>query len=291
MRLADYVMDRLVEVGIENVFLVNGRGMLFLSDALAKNKKLKYICTHHEQAAGFAAMGYASVKNNIGACMVSTGCASTNALTPVLCAFQDEIPIIFISGQNTLKETTYFSNDSVRTFGQQEANIVKIVSPITKYATMICNPNDIVYELDRALFEATNARMGPVWIDIPLDIQNARINNVLSLNKYLINKKNDEYINIDYLLDKINKSKRPILLLGNGCKNITKEIQNFVELINIPVVYERYNVNIYGRKNLLSVGAIGTMAANRSANMAIQNSDLVIAIGCRLDSMSIGDKW
>ena len=120
-------------------------------------------------------MAYSQASDNIGACLVSTGCASTNAITPVLCAWQDDIPMIIISGQNKLNETTTYTGLPIRTYGQQEANIIELVRPITKYATMIVNPEDIVFELEKAIYLANTGRKGPVWIDIPLDIQNARI--------------------------------------------------------------------------------------------------------------------
>lgn len=140
MRVADYIMQRLVENGIRHLFMITGRGMLYLSDAAAKQDGLTCVCPHHEQAAAYAAMAYAQSVNGMGACMVSTGCAGTNALTPVLCAWQDEVPLIVISGQNTLNETVRHTGVPVRTFGQQEADIVSLAAPITKYAVMIDDP-------------------------------------------------------------------------------------------------------------------------------------------------------
>lgn len=126
IRVADYIFQSLEEIGIKTVFTVTGRGALFLTDALAKNQNLKHVCTHHEQAAAFSAMAYAQQKNSFGACLVSTGCASTNAITAVLCAWQDSIPLVIISGQNTLSETSRYTKKKIRTFGQQEADIIPI---------------------------------------------------------------------------------------------------------------------------------------------------------------------
>ena len=175
MRVADYIVERLYEEGVKHIFMVTGRGILFLSDAVARHKEIESICMHHEQATAFAAMAYAQYNNKIGACLVSTGCASTNALTGLLCAWQDSIPCIFISGQNKLKETTRYTKKKIRTYGQQETDIISIVEPITKYSTMITDPNDIVYEMDKAIYLSQSGKKGPVWIDIPLDIQNMRI--------------------------------------------------------------------------------------------------------------------
>ena len=183
IRVADYIIERLYDEGVKHIFMVTGRGILFLSDAVAKHKDITSICMHHEQATSYAAMAYAQY-NNIGACLVSTGCASTNAITGLLCAWQDEVPCIFISGQNKLNETTRYTNKNIRTYGQQETDIIKIVESITKYSTMITNPNDIAYEIDKALYLAQSGKKGPVWIDVPLDIQNMRIEPEL-LKRYM----------------------------------------------------------------------------------------------------------
>ena len=175
MRVADYIIERLYSEGVKHIFMVTGRGNLFLSDAVARHKQIKSICTHHEQAAAFAAIAYAQYNKKIGACLVSIGCAATNTITGLLCAWQDEIPCIFISGQNKLEETTRYTKAPIRTFGQQETDIISIIESLTKYAVMITDPADIVYEMDKALFMANEDKKGPVWIDVPLDIQNMRV--------------------------------------------------------------------------------------------------------------------
>ena len=132
LRVADYIIERLVETGISDVFMVTGRGILYLSDAVAKNSDIQGISVHHEQAGAYAAMAYAQMNENAGACLVSTGCGATNALTGVLCAWQDSVPCIFISGQNMLEETVRYTGLPIRTYGSQEADIISIVQPITK---------------------------------------------------------------------------------------------------------------------------------------------------------------
>ena len=183
MRVADYIIERLYEEQVKHIFMVTGRGILFLSDAVAKHEDIKSICTHHEQSAAFAAMAYAQYNEKIGACLVSTGCASTNAITGLLCAWQDEISCIFISGQNKLNETTRYTKKKIRTYGQQETDIISIVESITKYAVMITDPNDIAYEMDKALCIAQSGKKGPVWVDVPVDVQNMRIE-IEDLKKY-----------------------------------------------------------------------------------------------------------
>ena len=219
MRLSDYIISRIFALGTETLFSVSGRGILFLTDAVAKHKEIKNVATHHEQAAGFAAVAYAQKSNKLGACLVSTGCGSTNAITPVLSAWQDNIPCIFISGNNILNETTNYTKAPIRTYGQQEADIIPIVKSITKYSVMITKPNDIIEELDKAIKIALEGRKGPVWIDIPLDIQSAKID----FDEKFIYKEIDfndpvkpNLDEVNLVANKLNKSHRPVILIGSG---------------------------------------------------------------------------
>lgn len=294
MRVADYVVSKILESDVDKVFLVNGRGMLFLSDAIAKSG-IDYVCTHHEQAAAFASVAYSYTSGKFGVCFVSTGCAATNALTAALCAYQDEIPLIFISGQNSLKETTRHSGINVRTFGQQEADIVKIVESITKYAVMVENPLEIGKILQKAITLATSGRKGPVWIDIPLDIQNARVE-LDSIKSSILQDENlqIENIKIDTTQiklanDLLKVSKRPILLLGHGSKDYRSAVVEFAKTCGIPVCCEHSSVDVYGRGFYNSIGAIGSIGANRAGNIAVANADLILAVGARLDSTTIGE--
>lgn len=288
MRVADYVMLRLAEENIHDLFMITGRGILYLSDAAAKNDKLNCICMHHEQAVGFAAMAYSQSSLGMGACLVSTGCASTNVVTPLLCAWQDEVPFITVCGQNTLNETVQFRKASVRTFGQQEADIVSIVRSITKYAVMLERPEDIAYELDKAFFYAQEGRKGPVLLDIPLDIQNARIEPE-KLRRFVVPHDSIPYPDLTLCYELLKNSVRPVMLLGAGAFIAKKEIACFVKKYQIPVVYETNAVNVYSSENKLSVGAVGTMAANRAGNFAVQNADIIIAVGAKLSSMTVGN--
>ena len=289
-RVADYVISRLVDKSVRHVFMISGRGILYLTDALAKNTDIDAICTFHEQGASFAAMAYAANSNSIGACLISTGCASTNAVTAALCAWQDSIPCIFISGQNTLNETTHHTKSKKRTYGSQEANIIRIVEPITKYAVMVEEAEQIKYVMDRAISEAVNGRRGPVWIDIPLDIQNTRIDpNLLNGFNYktISTCSNDAVIEIK---NEIKKSKRPIILLGGGSRSIIDSpcLSETIEIMNIPVVFTSSAVDVYGSGNYLSIGAVGSLAGSRPGNFAIQNADYVLVLGSKLSSQTIG---
>ena len=296
MRLSDYLISRIYALGTDTLFSVSGRGILFLTDAVAKHKKINNIATHHEQAAGFSAIAYAQKSNKLGACLVSTGCGSTNAITAVLSAWQDNIPCIFISGNNTLKETINYSKAPIRTYGQQEADIIPLVKSITKYSIMITKANDIVEELDKAIKIALEGRKGPVWIDVPLDIQSAQIDFDESLIDKEIDFKKKVSPNkkeIDIITERLNNSKRPVVLIGSGVKSSASEkfFQTFVEKNKIPVVFSNSACDIYGSFNKFSVGSIGAMGASRAGNFALQNSDLVLVIGNRLSSYATGNDF
>jgi acetolactate synthase-1/2/3 large subunit len=172
-RVTDIVASFLVENGIKDVFFLTGGGAMFLNDGIESNSNINAICNHHEQACAMGAVGYAKYKNGLAAVMMSTGCGSTNAITGLLDAWQDNTPVIFISGQIKRKETSRNAETTLRQFGVQEADIVTIVDSLTKYAVMINEPEEILYHLEKAVYLALNGRQGPVWLDIPLDVQGA----------------------------------------------------------------------------------------------------------------------
>ena len=292
VRVADYIMESLYENGAEHVFMVTGRGALFLTDAVAKHKELKSISVHHEQSAAYAAVAYADYTGKPGACLVSTGCAGTNAITGVLNAWQDGIPCVFISGQNKLQETTRYTGVPIRTYGQQEADIIPIVESITKHAVMITDPKQIVYEMEKALYLAQNGRKGPVWIDIPLDVQNMRIR-PSELKHYKIeNEIKYEPLteDIDYILDALSKAKRPVILIGSGVRSAEaiEEFHDFIDKNQIPVTYAGSATDIFADNNSLSIGSVGIMGCTRAGNFTVQNSDLLLVLGSRLSSMTTG---
>lgn len=295
IRVADYIIGKLVNEGLAHVFMVTGRGILYLTDAVARNKMIKGISVHHEQAAAYAATTYAQSTDNIGAAIVSTGCAGTNAITGVLCAWQDNVPCIFISGQNMLKETVRYTKIPLRTFGSQETDIISIVEPITKYATMIEDPAMIAYELEKAIHLAREGRKGPVWIDIPLDIQDARIEEE-SLKHYVCTSISDfkpKQQDVDYVLDQFKIAERPIVLLGSGIRSADAigELEIFIDQTSIPVVYSSSAVDVYGASNPLSLGTVVSMGGPRSGNFAVQNADFVLALGCRLSPFTTSSEY
>ena len=177
MRVSDYVFKRLKEIhGVEDVFLLTGGGAMHLNDAVGRCKGLNYICTMHEQAAAIAAEGYARTKGDLAVVNVTSGPGGTNTMTGVIGQWLDSVPVLYISGQVKF-ETTISSCPKIglRQLGDQEINIVDIAKPVTKYAVMVTDPNSIKYHLDRAVYLAKNGRPGPVWLDIPLNVQGAII--------------------------------------------------------------------------------------------------------------------
>lgn len=292
MRVADYIMNRLHEAGIGHVFLVTGRGALFLTDALAKHPSLEPVCVHHEQSAAYAAVAYAQQTGGIGACLVSTGCAATNAMTGVLSAWQDGIPCIFISGQNVLKETSRYSGIALRTYGQQEADIVSLVQPITKYARMITSAEQIVDAMDMALMLANSGRKGPVWLDIPLDLQSATIEphniDASAVSVPVLPQASPEVIGL--VVSALSKAKRPAILIGNGVRSAgaEKTFRLFAQQWNIPVTYAASATDIYGSAHPLSIGSVGSMGCSRAGNFTVQNADLLLVLGSRLNSLTTG---
>lgn len=294
MRVADYLITRLVEAGVQHIFGVSGRGSLFLTDAIAKNGSIKYVASHHEQASGFSALGYSQTRNDISVCLVSTGCGSTNAITPVLSAWQDGIPTIFISGQNLLNETTRHTKINLRTYGQQETDIIKLVEPITKYATMIEDPEDIGVALDTALFEAMDKRKGPVWIDIPLDIQSMQVE-LDMLKRKKINSKPEMLSeeDKDFLIINLKKSTKPIVVIGSGVRSagVEAQLKEFVEINNLPAVFSASAADSYSTDHKNSIGSFGAMGCSRAGNFAIQHADLLLILGSKLNSMLTGNDF
>lgn len=285
-RMVDFLMDRLAKAGVGHVFFVPGTGDMHLTDALARCKDIVPVSVHHEQSAGMAAITYAKCNEVLGACVVTTGCGGTNAITACLHAWQDNVPCVFISGQAARHQTIRNSNVPLRQKGRQEADIIAIVSSITKYAVMINDPNESAFEIDKAIHIAQTGRKGPVWIDVPMDVQSAIVETDLMLQF-----KKPEICIPEIMEDQVNEvwnalstAKRPVLLVGNGVR-LSKGIpalKTFVEKVGLPVVYSRLGHDLMDYDNPLYIGMIGMLGANRSGNFAVQNSDLVICLGCRL---------
>lgn len=292
MRVADYIIRTIHSKGVEHLFMITGRGVLYLSDAAAKEEGLKPVPMHHEQACAYAAYAYAAYNGTLGTCLVSTGCAGTNAITGVLCAWQDGVPCVVVSGQNLLKETTRHTHVPIRTWGQQETDIISLVEPITKYAVMLTDPKRVVYEVEKALHLACSGHKGPVWIDVPLDIQNARIEPD-QLEHYIPEAESWKTSPGDMreTVELLRAASRPVVLIGSGVRPAAEELKRFVERNQIPVAYSASTPDVFDYGEPLCAGSVGMMACSRSGCFTVQNSDFLLVIGNRLSPMTTGPEY
>jgi len=290
VRVADYVMSFLEQKNIKHVFEVTGGGAMFLNDAVAQSN-IKPIFCHHEQACAMAAVGYTKVNNEVSVVIPTTGCGSTNTITGLLDAWQDSHKVMFISGQVNKKDTTFLKKVPLRKLGVQEANIIKIVESITKYAIMIENAEDIAYELEKAYHICISDRPGPVWVDIPLDIQSTLIDET-KLRHYIPNNDIVNNESISTLVKYLKNSKRPIIIAGNGINlsNTKETFKKFIEKHQIPVAVTFLGIDLLPEDHPLYVGRIG-LKGTRAGNFAVANSDLIIGLGTSLSIPSTGYQY
>lgn len=285
IRVADYILKRIADEGVKHLFYVPGGQCVYLMDALRRSETLTGIGMHHEQAVAMAALSYSVYNNNLGACLVTTGCAGTNTLTGILHAWQDSIPMIVVSGQQPYDQTIKASGLPLRQVGIQEADTETIVKPITKYAVTVSNAEEIAYHMDKALFLAKEGRKGPVWIDVPLNIQNSMVNED-KLKRFVPNdtKLEIKAEDIDEVIASINNAERPVFLVGQGVRyaNGVTVLNQLLEKFQIPAVFTRFACDTVAHNNELYCGVVGAGGANRYANFTIQNADLVISVGSRL---------
>jgi len=289
MRVSDIVINFLENKNISHVFTVSGGGSMYLIDSLGRSEKLKYVCTHHEQAAAMAVEGFARLKEDVGAAIVTTGPGGTNTLTGVLGCWLDSIPAIFISGQVNLSQTS--NGTGCRQIGDQEFDIVSTVKNMTKYAVMIKDKNDILYELEKAYELATTGRPGPVWIDIPLDIQGSNVE-LDSLKKYwsVYEKPSPTKKELDTFYELLNQSKKPLFVVGNGIR-LSKSYDVFNTLLkqsNIPALTGVHSgVDCIDNTYKYYAGRIGVLGQITS-NTIVQEADLLIILGSRLNIKMTG---
>ena len=291
IKVSDFIFQHLVEkYGIKYCFLVTGGGAMHLNDSIGHTKGLKYICNHHEQASAIAGEGYYRACGHLAVTCVTTGPGGTNAITGVLGQYLDSIPGLYISGQiktSTYKHTYPYLN--LRQLGDQEADIVSMVTPITKYAKTIYNPLDVKYELDKAIAIALDGRPGPVWLDVPLDVQGATVDEtqfkefdpameIIDPVKHALV---DEQIK--QLIEKIKAAKSPVIYVGNGVRlaKREKEFITLAEKLNVPVVTAISGSDIIWHDHKLCFGKPG-ICGDRIGNIMVQNSDLLIVMGTRL---------
>lgn len=286
-KVSDYIADHIAEWGIRDVFTVTGGGAMHMNDAFGHHPKLHCTYQHHEQACAMAAEAYARMDNRMAAVCVTTGPGATNAITGVLGGWMDSIPMLVFSGQARYATTVAASGLKLRSMGVQECNIVPVVASITKYAQMIIHPEDIRYHLEKALYMAVNGRPGPVWLDIPLDVQGAVIE-IEELRGYDPQENPEEKPAeisqdvIQQILDKIEKSRRPVLFPGNGVRlaGAMDDFQKLVNILGVPVITGMSSVDAMESEHPYFAGRSGG-TGTRPGNFALQNSDVLLSIGNR----------
>jgi acetolactate synthase I/II/III large subunit len=296
MKLSDYVLKFVGDLGVKKIFLVTGGGAMHLNQSLASEPRIAAICNSHEQASAICAEAYAKATHGLGVCMVTTGPGGTNAVTGVAGAWLDSTPVLFLSGQVKRPDRMFDSVSGrplgMRQLGVQEIDICSIVAPITKYAHTILDPLDIRYHLEKASFLAMNDRPGPVWIDIPLDVQAFPIDEI-QLRKFDPTEilaaspaLRGAELNVQVLrvIEEFNKSDRPMLFAGNGIRlaGAEKEFEALRARLGIPTVATWCAADLVPSDDPTFVGRPGSLAA-RGANFALQNSDFLLSIGVRLD--------
>ncbi len=297
IKLTDFIVKHLENYGITDVFMVPGGGAMHLNDSFGKSTLIKCICNHHEQASAIAAEGYARQKQTLAVVNVTTGPGGLNALNGVLGQWTDSVPVLYVSGQVRLDTTVLSCPDlNLRQLGDQEVRITDVVKPLTKYATIITDPKNIKKELEKAIYLATNGRPGPVWIDVPMNVQGSMIDED-SLESFVpepipTGTQKNLQENIEKTIVLLKASERPVIVAGHGIR-LSKTIDVFNKLIkklNIPVLSTLNGFDIVETSSPTAIGTIGSIGS-RAGNFAIQNSDLVIFLGTRNNIRQISYNW
>ena len=292
MKLSDYVVRFVADLGVKHVFLVPGGGAMHLNASVAQCRDIEPVCNQHEQASAMAAENYAKAKNQVGVAMVTTGPGGTNAITGVTGAWLDSTPMLVISGQ-VKRPDRMFGPDGeplgMRQLGVQEVDIVSIVKPITKYAVTVIDPQSIRYHLEKAVWLACNGRPGPVWVDIPLDVQAAPIDesSLPPFDPAEMPPAFDSSVlagRVSETIEALNRSERPLLFIGNGVRLARAEddFRRLFSQLGLPVAATWCAADIISSEDPLFVGRPGSLAS-RGANFALQNCDFLLSIGARLD--------
>lgn len=300
IKVAKYIAEFLVAHGIKDCFMVTGGGAMHLNDALGHQEELHCIFNHHEQACAIAAEGYTRMTGALAAVCVTSGPGGTNAITGVMGGFLDSIPMFILSGQVKREMTTWSCPDlGLRQLGDQEYGIVKVVSHMTKYAVMITEPTQIAYHLEKALFLALDGRGGPVWLDIPLDVQGAMVETeelphfdaqAEEAELSAVHRQDtDLTATARTILQKVKEAKAPLLLTGAGIRlgGAQELLLQLIEKLKIPVVTAWNSSDTVAWDNPYFAGMPGTLGT-RPGNFAVQNCDLLLSLGCRLNVRMVG---
>lgn len=294
IKVSDYIASRLKNIyDIKNVFMVSGGGAMHLNDSFGKY--IPYICNHNEQACAIAAEGYAKASSKLAVVNVTTGPGGLNCLNGVFGQWTDSVPVLYISGQVKRATTLASCPDlNLRQLGDQEADIISVVKPLTKYAVMVKNPLEIKYHLDRAVYEATTGRKGPVWLDIPIDVQAAVIDEQELIDFDISCKppSTKEDCKITEVLNRLSLAKTPLIVAGHGIRlsGMKNTFLDILKNLNIPVVTTFNGFDLLNEDTPQYIGRIGTIG-QRAGNFALQNADLVLFLGTRNNIRQISYNW
>ena len=297
VKVSDYIANYFADNGIKTIFTVVGGGAMHMNDSFGHHERLQCVYNHHEQASAMAVEAYFRVNNEMAGLCVTSGPGAINALNGVAGAYQDSIPMIVVSGQTKTSLMTINSGLDLRTLGNQEFDIMSALSKMTKYAETLMNPTNVRYMLEKAFYLAKNGRPGPCWIEVPLDIQGAFVETENLVGYDIV--QNNDGANVDengelerkirIVIDKIKDAKRPIIYAGNGVRisGAQDELIKLASAVEIPVVTCWDSIDLMKTESDYYVGRAGIMG-DRPGNFAVQNSDLVIAIGNRLNIYQVG---
>ncbi|MFA6081581.1 MAG: thiamine pyrophosphate-binding protein [Patescibacteria group bacterium] len=292
MTVSDYIFSFLTSKGVDTLFMITGGQAMFLNDAVYRNKKLNYICGHHEQALGMSADAYGRITGKLGVTLVTAGPAAINVMNGVVGGWVDSSPMMVISGQSALSYVQYQQKTKIRQYGIQGINIKPLVEKVTKYFVTVDDPSMIQYYMQKAYYLALNGRPGPVWIEVPLDIQRMEVPKKL-LKEFLPEDDHEVTAELTASVKKtiglLLKSKHPILFVGQGIRlaGAMDEFNKVVKKLQIPIITSRLGIDLINSDNELYVGRPGTYG-ERAAHFAIQNSDLILVVGSRLSSSTVG---
>lgn len=304
VRLSDYIAARLVDHGVRHVFMLTGGGAMHLNDALGRAEGLRYICCHHEQALSMAAESYTRLSGRLAAVNVTTGPGAINALNGVHGAYTDSIGMIILSGQAKRETLRQNAPVNLRQLGDQEADVVAMVTPITKFAVLVSNPRDIRYLLEKALWLAETGRPGPVWLDIPIDVQSALIDpsTLHGFDPKVEGFGRDFAVPAEYgwltgdplrkaardVIEAIRRSERPVMLPGTGVRisGMHDVFLRAADKLGIAIAPAWNAQDVVDDEHPLYVGRPGTVG-DRSGNFAVQRADLLLSLGCRLNIRQI----
>lgn len=293
IRVADYVSQTLVKHGADTVFLLSGGGMMHLMDSAGRTPGMKYICNHHEQAGAMAADAFARVKGSLAACYATSGPGGTNTITGLAGAWLDSAPVFFVSGQSKVSQTIRGTNaEGLRQFGTFEIDIVPVVSSLAKYSAFVGRAADIRYHMERAIYEAMTGRPGPVWLDIPVDVQGAMID-PSELKGFVPQVENqsrkDQSAELLAAMEKFKSAKRPLILAGHGIRTSgsAEKFRKTLETFKVPIVTTQLATDLLPYLHPLFVGHPG-MKGDRAGNFAVQNADALLVLGSSLHVLTTG---